>query len=380
MRNYTLTHLNDAALLRGLTVQATRDRELTAMLLAYIAEVDFRRAYVPEGCASMFAYCVDRLRFSEDSASKRIHAARAARRVPALFDALAEGRMHLSAVWLLAPHITPENADELIEAATHRRKSEIESYLARRFPAFRPPVAAAVIRPVGTGIGRPGFADASLFDGHAPGHVDLGLGVHAPRHVDVDHDRGEHAPGHVDRDHDRGEHAPGHIDQDHDRSEHAPGHVDAERYLVRVTIDRSTHDKLRHAQALLSHAVPSGDVAQVLDRALDALIARLEKRKLGAGRTTSDAAGEVRTVLVRPRRTRHAGTRHIPTQVRRAVWERDGGRCTFVSADGYRCASRRFLEFDHIEPFARGGMSHVDGLRLRCRAHNQHAAEQTFGA
>jgi hypothetical protein len=125
MRDYTLTHLSDAALLRGLTVRATRDRELTAMLLAYIAEADSRRAYVPEGCASMFAYCVDRLRFSEDSASKRIPAARAARRGPALFDALAEGRLHLSAVWLLAPHITPDNADELIEAATHRRKSEI---------------------------------------------------------------------------------------------------------------------------------------------------------------------------------------------------------------------------------------------------------------
>ena len=54
------------------------------------------------------------------------------------------------------------------------------------------------------------------------------------------------------------------------------------RFMVRVEIDESTHDKLRHAQALLSHAVPSGDVELVLERALDALIVLLEKRKFAA--------------------------------------------------------------------------------------------------
>jgi hypothetical protein len=65
--------------------------------------------------------------------------------------------------------------------------------------------------------------------------------------------------------------------------------------------------------------------------------------------------------------------------VQRAVWERDGGRCAFVSADGHRCEECGQLEFDHIVPVAKGGESTVENLRLLCRAHNRHAAEREFG-
>ena len=63
----------------------------------------------------------------------------------------------------------------------------------------------------------------------------------------------------------------------------------------------------------------------------------------------------------------------------RKVWARDGGQCTFVSDKGHRCEARTRLEFDHVDPVARGGRSTVNGMRLLCRAHNQHAAECTFG-
>ena len=132
MRHHSLTHLSDAILLRELAALVAQDRITTAELLAHLAEVDARRLYVPAGYASMHAYCVEELRLSEDAASKRIQAARAARRFPALLGGLAQGRLHLAAVCLLAPHLTPENAPELIEAAAHRRKSEIEAWLARR--------------------------------------------------------------------------------------------------------------------------------------------------------------------------------------------------------------------------------------------------------
>jgi len=61
------------------------------------------------------------------------------------------------------------------------------------------------------------------------------------------------------------------------------------------------------------------------------------------------------------------------------VWERDQGRCSFVGTGGRRCDARRFLEFDHVEPVARGGRATIDGMRLRCRAHNQYEAERAFG-
>ena len=131
MRSYSLTHLSDAVLLRDLATLIAHDRVTAAAVLAHIAEVDARRLYAAAGYPSMHAYCVGELRLSEDAASKRIQAARAARQFPLLFDALAEGRLHLAAVCLLAPHLTAENAERLVEAATHRRKAEIEEMLAR---------------------------------------------------------------------------------------------------------------------------------------------------------------------------------------------------------------------------------------------------------
>jgi len=77
---------------------------------------------------------------------------------------------------------------------------------------------------------------------------------------------------------------------------------------------------------------------------------------------------------------RARGNANIPATVRRTVWNRDGGQCTFVSADGKRCDQRRFLEFDHIEPVARGGGATLQNIRLRCRTHNQYEAERAFGA
>ena len=69
----------------------------------------------------------------------------------------------------------------------------------------------------------------------------------------------------------------------------------------------------------------------------------------------------------------------IPQPERRAVFERDGLACTWVDADGTRCASRAWLELDHRQPRARGGSSEAENLRILCRAHNQLAAELEYG-
>jgi hypothetical protein len=359
MHDYTLAHLGDAALLRDLAALVAQDRLTTAKLLAHIAEADARRLYAPAGYPSMFAYCVEELGLSEDAAYKRIQAARAARRFPVLLSAMAEGRLHLAGVCLLVPHITEGTVEELIDAATHRRKSEIEAWLVRRFGSPEPRAMIRAVTPAAPEV--------------APGQV--GSDVFARSHELFLGQAGTDGAG---RD---GELAPGRVGDGVRGDELAPGQAEAptpapspERYLIQVTVEKSTHDKLRHAQALLSHAVPGGNVAKVFDRALDALITQLEKKKFGAA---------VRPRLARhPRTVRRGSTprgRHIPSPIRRAVWERDHGQCTFVSANGTRCEVRHLLEFDHIEPVAKGGRATIEGMRLRCRAHNQFEAERAFG-
>jgi len=71
--------------------------------------------------------------------------------------------------------------------------------------------------------------------------------------------------------------------------------------------------------------------------------------------------------------------RYISAEVRRSVWKRDEARCAYVDARGQRCREQGGLEFHHQHPHARGGPPSIDNLTLRCRAHNDLAAEQDFG-
>ena len=341
MKRYSLVHLSDDALLHGLATLVARDRGTTAELLAHIAEVDARKLYRPAAYPSMFAYCVGELHLSEDAAAKRIQVARAARRFPEIFAAVADGRLHLTGLNLLAAHLTEETAQELLEAATHKTKAEIELLLARRFPR---PDLPPLVQP----IPMPASAAAQ----HAPAHV-----------ANSEQPAPEHAPAHV-------EVAPESFQAPAPACERARVKPLApQRFALQCTIDQETHDALRYAQELLGHELPSGDVAQVLSLALRALIPQLEKRRFSA------------TTRPRPRPGRQPeNPRYIPAHVQRAVWQRDQGKCSFVSDDGHRCQERKFVELDHVQEVARGGEATVANLRLRCRAHNQYEAERTFGA
>lgn len=144
-------------------------------------------------------------------------------------------------------------------------------------------------------------------------------------------------------------------------------HPEREQLItVVMRLPRQTFEKLRAAQDLLRHAVPTGDVVAVFDRALTLLVDDLRRKKLAQ--------------VARPRAARAAlsHSRRVPAAVKRAVHARDGGRCTFVGPGG-RCTGTAKLEFHHIKPFAAGGASTTDNIQLRCRAHNAYEVEREFG-
>ena len=335
MKSYSRSQLTDDSLLSTFDTRLSLDLDNTADLLADLSEVDARKLYVPMAYGSMFDFCVQAKHMSEDVALKRIRVARMAREFPAIFPALADGRLNQTAVLLLAPRLTADTADELLAAAAHKSKAEIELLLAVRFPK---PDVPAVVQPLAP-LGITGESVASPTDAPA---LEL-----APEPVVPSNASNVAVP----------------MEPLAPRARLAP--LSAGRFAVQFTIDQATHDKLRCAQALLGHALPSGEIAKVFDRALDALVRQLEKRKFAK--------------CDRPRPQQGAAKgRHIPAAVKRAVCERDGDRCTFVSEQGKRCESRTRLELDHIEPVARGGESTTDNIRLLCRVHNQFEAECTF--
>jgi hypothetical protein len=138
------------------------------------------------------------------------------------------------------------------------------------------------------------------------------------------------------------------------------------RLRVEFTARAELYEKLERSRELLSHAVPSGDLGDLFERALDALIEQESRKRFGAGK---------------PRKARElkAGSRHVPVEIERAVWERDQGQCTFVDSEGHRCAERRFLTIEHRTPHARKGPPTLENLCLLCSAHNLENARQVFG-
>jgi 5-methylcytosine-specific restriction endonuclease McrA len=293
-------------------------------VLGLLGEIVARGVFVPEGFDDPRDYCIRALGMSPDQASRRLRAARTVHAFPALLPAIAAGRLGVTAVNTLGPHLTRENCGELIALAAGRAIEDLERALrARVAPATAPMLER---------VANTGSADT--------GNVAVEQVPQAPAPADSN--------------------VCGEIAEPME-----PVFLDSEPIARRVAISANVQAKLEYAKALLAHVTRCE--SEVLERALDALVAKLEARKFGK--------------TGRPRAARASrDPRHIPAEVRRAVVARDEGRCTFVGDHGHRCETRDALQFDHIVPVARGGASTEDNLRLRCRAHNQLEAERAFGA
>ena len=105
---HQLKSISDDELLCRLSELLQDSRRIEAELIAHIAEVDARRLYAPRA-SSLFTYCKEILHMSEHESFLRMTAARASRKHPVLLDMLVDGRLHLSGIKLLAPHLTEAN-------------------------------------------------------------------------------------------------------------------------------------------------------------------------------------------------------------------------------------------------------------------------------
>lgn len=323
--------LTDGELVARVKVLALHEREATMDLVAHLGELELRDLHLRAGYGSLFTYCRDALALSEGDVYNRIEVARAVRKYPAVLGLLAEGAVNLTTVRLLAPYLTPENHLEVLESARGKRRAQVEEIVARLWPMPDVPPSLRKLPPL-----KPAVVPAAL-----PGATGV-PGVATPA-VAASPSWGSRPPVVL-----------------------AP--LSPDRYKLQVTIGGETLERLRLAKDMLRHAVPSGDDSAILDRALSALLADLARKKFAA------------TEQPRPSRGTAAGSRHIPADVKRAVWLRDFGRCAFVATDGRRCNDRGFLEFHHVQPFAEGGEASVANIQLRCRRHNDYEARAYYGS
>ena len=410
MDPYATSHISNAALRHEVRTGAANDCRSTAVLLSRLGEFDARGLYREDGYPSMHSYCVQELHFCEGTASWRIYAARAARRFPVLFDAVADGRLHLTAVVMLRKYLTSGNVDDLVVAATHKSRAGIELLIAQRFPRSDLPerlvaLPAPCSRPASSPVSEHWPANAGTAGSPTaptppadpeywlantgatgltaptppadPAYWLANTGATGPTAPTSAADpscwlanagaTGPTAPTPAADP----SYWPANAPASASRPKLVP--LSPGRFGLQVTLDQEACDLLKEAQALMSHQIPANEIAPVLKCALRLLVEQQKKRRFAA--TERPGQGTPRS----PEKNGDATRRYIPAEVKRTVRARDEGRCTFVSESGKRCPARSLLQYDHVEPVARGGKSTVENVRLLCAAHNAHEAERAFG-
>jgi len=380
LRNHSLESLNDQTLLSQFADLVQRDHEGNADLLRHIDVIERRKLWAKQGYSSPFRFLVTRYHMSEATAFKRIGAARTARRFPVLIGMVARGEIHLSGIHRLKTHLTRDNHEQVLALAKHKTIREIDELVARLAPQPDVPTTLRKLpnrtttapTPTAPTLAAPPFvtpdtvapplpAPASVEAAPPPVESVLAAAQPAPPPVQSPLPVVQSAP------------APPPPRCDPDPTPLSPG-----RYRLQVTLSQSTHEKLAQLQDLLAHKIPNRDPAAIIERALDLLLAQVQKRKIGLTdkpraqkpQSQSQSAGASASAK---------RTRHVPAGERREVWPRDEGRCGFVSEAGHRCNETRGLEFAHIQPWAKGGPNTADNLGLRCRAHNALEADRDYG-
>ncbi len=338
-----LKSLSDDELLRGLSELLQKSRRVEAELIAHLAEVDERRLYARQA-SSMFVYCTEVLHLAEHEAYLRIKAARASREHPVLLEMLADGRLHLSGIVILRPHLTDANRKTLLQRATYKSKRQIEELVAELDP--KPDVPATMRKlPIREKKSRSSSSEQ------------------VPEPVQSSNSETTKKPPETGE-----EPATPPVPRSNRRSVVEP--LSPATYKVQFTASTELRNKLERLQALMRSSGSDGDLASVIEAAVTEKLEKLESKRYGKTKAPRKSLEETDT---------SPSSRYIPAPIKRAVYERDKGQCAFRDHKGRRCTETKRLEFHHRHPYGRRGDHHPDNLELRCRAHNLYDAERDYG-
>ena len=408
----TVGVLSDRELLRQTSTLVRHERHLQGAVIDHLAEIEGRRLYLQRGCSSLFDYAVRELGYSDAAPGRRISAVRLCTDQPDARERLRDGSLTLSAAaelqWAFdrqrrrgsitgtatavtagsaaaeiaaatserpadsAPPVAPGASDpepplvldaagrqRLVEDAAGKSTRQVRRMLADLDPELAVP--ADRVRPLGDG--RHELKAVIDADCHQGLEQLRGLLSHVDPHMTIGQLVGRIVQEALDR------HDPSRPPR-RARTGNRPGAGDSKP--AAAAQDHAV-PKPGHAVTVQDVAMPAGAPAPTTEGMLPPTPSSkpapnrqpTTERRAAAGRMPAGAA----TATAKPR----ASGRAIPATVKRQVWQRDGGRCSYVDREtGRRCNSRHLIEMDHILPYALGGGADPGNLRLRCRAHHRH--------
>ena len=403
----TVAVLPDQVLLERTRMLARHEQALQLSVLDHLREIEARRLYLRLGYSSLFDYTVRELHYTEAAAWRRIKAMRLCRETRGVRAWLQDGSLNLSNAALLQNSF--ERWDRSAGGRTATGSPGAGTNAAPRAgsaPSATPGEAQGAPSPVLDAHARQQLVEQAVGKSTRQvqqmlAEVDPEAAAPAERLRALGDGRWE-LKAVIDAECQRG------LQQLRELLSHVDPHLTVGQLvgrLVREGLERYDPSRPRRRKRKsdsISDERPSGTAGrEAADRVAAAAVSpSAAKPRVAAGDWTSErstggagsaeptsaAKSRVATGSSTPeRRTGGAGEptsveksarssgRSIPAAVKREVWRRDQGCCTFVDRDsGRRCGSRFFLEMDHIVPVAVGGGAEPGNLVLRCAAHHRY--------
>ena len=350
-----------------------------AELIAHLVEMSRRRGHLELGYASLFDYCQRRLGLADGEVWRRTQVAGVAGRFPRVLAALIEGKVSLTALSILAAHLSEENVDELLREAEGKTTRQVKEIVAGIAPK---PVA-------GPGIRR---KSVRSLEAAAESPVEYAAMVPPP----PEEARGAGSPPRLESE-----------------TRHE-GRLEAARPEVwnfRFSAGKEFKEKLERLAEVLGIAGAERRMPEILERAIDLALEKKDPQKKLERRRKRESAAARRSPLpgsagvthassrlpgatgsagvppasspppeeARAARGRHRECRYPSSAMRERVHERASYQCEYTGDGGVRCGARVGLEIDHAQPWGKGGGSEEENLRVLCRAHNLFCAAREFG-
>ena len=407
--------LSDRELLRETSNLVRHERHLQGAVIDHLAEIEARGLYLERGFSSLFDYAVRELSYSDAAAARRIGAMRLCADQPDAREGLRDGSLTLSAAaelqWAFdrqrrrgsisgtaaialaaagsaaqndpaadsAPAVPVSPAEpeppplvldavgrrQLVEEAAGKSARQVRQMLADLDPELAPP--ADRVRPLGDGrFEMKATIDSECRQGleHLRGllsHVDprMTMGQLVGRLVKEGLDR--HDPSRPPR-----------------RARSGSRPADAQAHAPRTPTPESQPAVQRRAASTTKDAAIPAGAAPTPARAVRPIPTSAPPPPSTQEETARRAAtGAQPTGAATPTAKSCASGRAISAGVRRQVWQRDGGRCSYADPQtGRRCNSTHLIEIDHIVPHALGGAADPGNLKLLLWRHHRHRHAQ----
>lgn len=357
-----ISKLKDKELLSKFELLVKQEKEATAFVVAHLAEIDKRKLFAEAGYSSLFNYITQKYHYSQSAAYRRIQAARLSLRFPKIIEYLKDGRLNLITISLIEPYLKEENKEDILSRVFYKSTREVEifiSSISERQKEIRDRIRMlpqliqtqeTLIEDQRTNEKGKAFSEGTM------------------------------------------------IKTAQILTPSAGSKVSERRVKVEFCANETLTKKIERAKQILRHQYPQGRLEDIFNEALEHLLEKKDpERKMAR---VEKKQPEQKTDISRPKLASHSAnqgskevhvkeksfepsvlrvnSRYIPEKLKLEIYKRDHGQCSYMSKDGKHCQEKNFLEMDHVEPFALGGKSTQDNLRLLCRLHNQYRSQKIF--